>query len=315
MSGSAATAMTLLNARLADGGVVVLDGGTGTELEKRGGQMHGEVWCAAATLTHGEVLQGLHEDYIRAGADIITANTFSANLNMLGPAGLGERFADINIGAVALAKAARAALDAQSRVVVAGSISHQNPVSVGTDKRDISKVVTPAQAAESAQQQVEYLVEAGAELLLLEMMSDPNLAVPTVAAACKSGLPVWVGLSAKSNAEEELRAYHRKDLSFAQVAREILTDDVAACGIMHTSVNLIEPALAQLREFWDKPLMAYPDSGFFTMPHWQFVDIIEPAPLTAVAERWVKDFDVQVVGGCCGLGPAHIADISATFKS
>ena len=69
--------------------VVIIDGGTGTELERRGAEMHEKAWCAMATLTAPDVLRDIHADYIRAGARVVTANTFSSNRNMLEPAGYG----------------------------------------------------------------------------------------------------------------------------------------------------------------------------------------------------------------------------------
>ena len=77
-------------------------------------------------------------------------------------------------------------------------------------------------------------------------------------------------------------------------------------GVMHTSLNVTRDALAILRKRWHGPMMAYPDSGFFEMPTWRFVDIITPAALAAEASVWIEQ-GAQVVGGCCGLGVDHIA--------
>src|SRR5450631_107416 len=93
--------------RLAGGEVVLLDGGTGTELEARGIPMDGAVWCGVAVLEHRDVVRMVHEDYIRAGAEIITANTFPSNRLALEPAGLGDRVTEINRRAVETALQAR----------------------------------------------------------------------------------------------------------------------------------------------------------------------------------------------------------------
>ena len=77
------------------GKIIVIDGATGTELERRGAAMHDKAWCAMATLTDPELLRGVHEDYIRAGALVITANTFSTNRSMLKPAGLESHFEEL----------------------------------------------------------------------------------------------------------------------------------------------------------------------------------------------------------------------------
>ena len=76
-------------------------------------------------------------------------------------------------------------------------------------------------------------------------------------------------------------------------------------GVMHTPSDLTGEALKIVRESHGGPLMAYPDSGYFEMPHWQFKDVIAPDDLHGFATGWVSD-GVQVLGGCCGLSPEHI---------
>ncbi len=84
--------MSDLRQRLHGGEVVVLDGAMGTELEKRGVPMDDAAWSAAALVTHTDTVREVHEDYIRAGADIITTNTFATARHVLEPAGMGEQF-------------------------------------------------------------------------------------------------------------------------------------------------------------------------------------------------------------------------------
>jgi S-methylmethionine-dependent homocysteine/selenocysteine methylase len=127
--------MLAVQRELASGAVIVLDGGTGTEIEKRGAAMHDETWCAMATLTHPDILRAVHEDYIHAGARVIATNTFSSNRNMLEPAGLAGQFEAINRCAVELALEARRNAGVPG-IVVAGSMSHQVPVLRNTDQRN-----------------------------------------------------------------------------------------------------------------------------------------------------------------------------------
>src|SRR5215210_8849091 len=111
-----------LERRMGEGEVVVLDGATGTELEKRGVPMDDAAWCAVALVTHPETVREVHEDYIRAGADVIITNTFPTARHVLEPAGMGERFRELNALAVELAKEARENA-ADGAVFIAGSIS------------------------------------------------------------------------------------------------------------------------------------------------------------------------------------------------
>ena len=302
--------MTALEQMLRDGRVILLDGATGTELQHRGAPMHDAVWCAAATLSHGDVLRGIHEDYIRAGAHVITANTFASNRNMLEPAGMGDRVAEINRRAVEIALEARNRAAADHPVAVAGSMSHMVPMVSDSDHRDPDRVPDTDRAADNSRELAGLLAEGGVDLIIMEMMSDPALAVPAVQAAAETGLPVWVGYSGRGTDGGEVAAYARTEMAFTEAVRQILPAGGVVAGIMHSNINVTGPALDILREHWSGPLMAYPDSGYFKMPDWQFADIIPPDEFAAQATAWV-DSGVQIVGGCCGLGLEHIRSLKA----
>src|SRR6187200_2322008 len=69
----------LVEQKLMAGENIILDGGTGTEIQRRGVPMHHQVWCAEANVTHPDVVRAVHCDYLRAGAEVITANTFATS--------------------------------------------------------------------------------------------------------------------------------------------------------------------------------------------------------------------------------------------
>ena len=299
------TAIDSIRGDLAAGKTVLLDGATGTELERRGADMHDAAWCAMATLTAPGILGEVHEDYIRAGARIITTNTFSTNRNMLDPGGLGDRFEEVNRRAVEIALAARDRHQARERVLVAGSMSHQVPTAGDADGRNRRALPRAEVAAERFQEMASLLERCGVDLLLMEMMSDPELANPAIAAARATGLPVWVGFSVRRNDAGDLVSFSRDDLDVAQMLADIDLDGVEVAGIMHSNVSLVEPALKALRRRFSGALMVYPDSGYFVMPHWHFEDIIAADDFARCCQGWI-DQGAQVVGGCCGLGLEHI---------
>jgi len=109
-----------------EGGVVLLDGATGTELERRGAEMDPHSWCGAASKDNASLLSEIHSDYIDAGSRIITANTFASSRLMLEGAGLGDRVDEINTIAVKAALEARDRHPMAPEVVVAGSLSHMS---------------------------------------------------------------------------------------------------------------------------------------------------------------------------------------------
>lgn len=93
--------------RMTGGGVVLIDGATGTELEKRGADMNNEAWCGPATISNRKLLEEVHLDYIRASAEIITTNTYATSRLMLDPAGFGDRIEEIYRSACGAAMHAR----------------------------------------------------------------------------------------------------------------------------------------------------------------------------------------------------------------
>ncbi len=88
----------------------------------------------------------------------------------------------------------------------------------------------------------------------------------------------------------------------------------AMISIMHSSPNDTDEAIDILRRHWSGPIGAYPESGYFKMPEWTFVDIIPPEELVARARSWRRKGAVAF-GGCCGLGPEHIAALNEAFAS
>ncbi len=295
--------------RLDDGGIIVLDGGTGTELERRGIAMDSKAWCGPSTLDNLAVLESVHLDYIAAGADIITANTFASSPLMLDYAGYGDRFEEINRAAVQTADKARRA-SGKSDIVLAGSLSHIIPVISGTDRSDPELCPDQGVIADSLERHAKLLKEEGCDFILLEMMYHPDRMVPAFEAAKSTGLPVWAGFSARRGADGTILSFTREaKIPFVDIVQVLEDYDIDAAGIMHTSSNDLTDALSILKRAYHGPLMAYPDSGYFQMPNWQFEGVIPPDRLRIYAEEWVAA-GAQVVGGCCGLSPEHIGALS-----
>jgi S-methylmethionine-dependent homocysteine/selenocysteine methylase len=83
---------------------------------------------------------------------------------------------------------------------------------------------------------------------------------------------------------------------------------------MHSDVGVTVPALEELKKHWSGPLFAYPHSGEFKMPHWQFDTVMAPEAYAAEANRYI-DMGVRAIGGCCGMGPEHIRALKDTLPS
>lgn len=288
---------------------IILDGGTGTDIQRRGAPMSGETWCAEVNLTHPEIVRAVHEDYIRAGADIITANTFASSALSFNHYGRDDDLLKIDAAAVAIAKAAAAG----KPVAVAGSVSTMRPVAPGSDRTLKDKEWPEAQARDLFRRKVENLKQAGVDLLLMEMMRDADYSVYATEAAIATGLPVWVGISVERNADGKLLGFGREDQMLDDVAKRLAATSPAVMNIMHTSANDTGDALEILRKYWKGPMGVYPECGYFKSPDWQFVDVIAPGDLVAKSHDWQK-LGASIFGGCCGIGPEHIAALSKEFK-
>jgi homocysteine S-methyltransferase len=295
-----------LKARLVAGEVVILDGATGTELQRRGVSMDNAAWCAPATLEHDKLLTEIHADYIAAGAQVITANTFASSRVILARAGFGDRVREINERAVAAALRARETYAAGADVVVAGSLSHMVPILRGARSSDPAEAPSPAEIAEAFHELAGILAGAGCELIILEMMYHPARIRPALEAALATGLPVWFGASARRGRDGRAISFERsEEIPLEDVASMIPRAGIDAAGIMHTNAEITAEALAVVRRHFDGPLMAYPDSGYFEMPDWRFVDVMAPERFETFCRDWIAS-GVKIVGGCCGLTPAHI---------
>lgn len=289
--------------------MVILDGGTGTELERRGVPMDSKAWCGPSSLEHLAVLEAVHQDYIDAGAEIITANTYASSPLMLDPAGYGDRFEEINRGAIRTAHQARRA-SGRDDVAVAGSLSHMIPVIGGGDRSDPALAPSRQEMDDALGRLAALHKEEGCDLILLEMLYHPERMVPVFEAAIATGLPVWAGFSTRRGADGRVLSFFRdNDIAFDELLRVLDGYDIDAAGIMHAPSNVIAESLSILRSAFDGPLMAYPDSGYFKMPNWQFDAVLPPNEFRRFADQWVEA-GTQIVGGCCGLSPEHIAAIA-----
>jgi homocysteine S-methyltransferase len=295
-----------LKQRLASGTVVILDGATGTELQRRGAPMDPAAWCGPATLDHDKVLTEIHADYIKAGAEVITANTYAASRLMLAGAGLGDRTAEITERAVAAARRARDITPGSGHVVVAGSLSHMVPMPRGTAAVDPRKLPSDGEIGDALDELAQNLVASGAELIMLEMMYHPGRVRLALDAALATGLPVWFGLSARRGQDGETLSFLQSEtLPLDHIARMIPRTGIDVAGAMHTGSEVIADALAIVRQHFAGPLMAYPDSGYFEMPDWKFVDVVAPARFEIFCREWIHA-GVQLIGGCCGLTAEHV---------
>ena len=297
--------------KLRNGQTIILDGGTGTDIQRRGVPMSGETWCADANLTHPDTVQAVHEDYIAAGADIIIANTFATSALLFNNLKRDNDLLEIDRVAVNIAKNAVAAK--KKKVAVAGSMSTMRPMVTGSDRNNLGVSWTETEARRLFQRKADNMAKTGADLIMMELLRDCDYALWATEAAMATGLPVWVGVSAERRDDGALVGFGRPEFLFEDVVKTLAATKPAVISVMHTSANDTADAIDVVRRHWDGPLGTYPESGYFKSPDWVFVDVISPEELVQHSRAW-KAKGVALFGGCCGIGPDHIAALYQEFK-
>lgn len=298
------TRLEQLMSRVDTGETVLIDGGTGTECERRGVPVLDGAWSGGGALSHPEIVRAVHQDYIAAGAQVIIANTFSTHKHVLETAGVAEDFVAYNQRGVELAVQARDATG-MDQVVVAAGISNWTFTGPHPEL-DVLRRNTSEQAA--------ALAAGGAELLILEMMVDIDRMRATLDGALTSGLPVWVGFTC---GYQDGRTFSDDGVTRLRDGESLIDAiaaldgyDVGAVMIMHTDVALIDDCLDVALEAWAGAVGVYAHSGQFVDGAWVFDGVISADDYAAHARRWIER-GVPLVGGCCGIGPGHIRALAA----
>ena len=298
--------------KVANGNVIVLDSGISTELERRGAKMRDTQWSGSVSIEAFDLLVDTHKAYIDAGADVITVNSYASSRLVLDNTKNEENFKEIN------RKNIEAALEAREKsgvkdILIAGSISHQASWQRdGTRvKAQIETQIPDCELHDAFNEMIGFHENGGVDFLLLEMMNIPYRMKPLFDCVSLSRLPVWCGFSAKRKTENsEITSWHDENISFEEIVKLSLDYKFDVLGIMHTSVDLISDCIQIIKKHHSGAVMAYPDSGYFKSPNWQFSEVISPSELIEFALPWV-DNGANIIGGCCGLGPEHTKQLAS----
>lgn len=285
----------------------------GRELRSRGVAISNMIWSASALLDAPGEVRRIHSDYIAAGADVITANTYGIIRADLAREGLEDRFAELNLRACDLA---REAVESAGRpVLIAGSL----PPLRGSYRPDL---VGSLEEIEPLYREQAELLAPRVDLLLCETMSTTAEGRAAAWAATQTGKPVWVSWTLHEDRSGRLR-------SGETITQAVATlEDLPVTGLL---VNCCAPesvarALPQLTRYQGKWIGGYANT-FSPVPvdwtlggHKKTDGVIKLRPDLAPDQylhhvsRWLKA-GASVVGGCCGTRPAHIARIRNTLNT
>ena len=286
---------------------VILDGGMGSELIRRGAGDARGLWSARALLEAPESVVGVHRDYMAVGAEIIITNTYSTIPSYLGKIGMAQRWLELTELAGNLARSAVEGAPEEARV--AGSL----PPLSESYRPDM---VPPDAEARALYEQMVEALDPYVDLFICETMSSAREARNAASMArSHSAKPVYVSWTLTEAAGTGLRSGESVAEALDKVA------DLAPDALLFncTSPEAIAGGLAQLADLTDKPLGAYPNR--FNVPDGWTLDGDAQTELRELsveafvnhALQW-RELGASLIGGCCGIGPEHIAAVAARLQ-
>jgi len=285
--------------------VVILDGGLSNALEDRGHDVSGELWTARLLLDAPEEIAAIHREYFRAGAELATTASYQASVEGFRKLGLEESEArDAVRRSVAVAREVRdeLATDGHQRYVAASVGPYGAVLADGSEYRG-RYGLSPQQLRDFHGPRLEVLASASPDLLAIETIPDTDEAEVIVELLDDVGLPAWVSYSVQGL---RTRAGQPLAEAYAVAASSRWT---TAVGVNCCAPADVLPAVRLAVEVTGLPAVAYPNSGEVWDPkarHWVGRRGVDPG----LAPSWVKA-GAAYVGGCCRVGPADIAALSA----
>jgi S-methylmethionine-dependent homocysteine/selenocysteine methylase len=315
---------------LGTGKPVLLDGGTGSELQRRGVNVSRGIgpdgylgsWSSTAMGDAPAIVRQIHEDYFRVGADIVTTNSYNTNRGQLARVGLADKMEEYSRLAVELA------VDARDRIApgafVAAAIAPMTRIprafyNSPPSDFDFAREEPPEHMLREWGDQTAVLAAAGAEVILIETMLSIPQAKAAVRAASQTGLPILVGVNATPEGTMHTGAT-LKELVAALKEEDLMIDGML---LMCMSPASISANLPKLRDAFGGPIGAYANIGYnrsteppeYPSRQWHVFETADTPPerYAEYGHEWLGK-GCQMIGGCCGTTPEHIAALRPIVK-
>lgn len=287
--------------------ILILDGAMGTMLQRKGLQGNSESF----NLTNPETIGEIHNEYIEAGADIITANSFSANSISQSEYNLSEKAGQMAEAAARIAR--KAAGEAPRKVWVAGSVGPTSKsLSLAQNINDpIFRPYSFDGMAEAFEVQIRGLVKGGVDLLLFETCFD---ALNTKAALYALGhipeakdIPIMISASMSDRSGRTLTGQ----------TMEAFYRSVQHCSPLSFGLNCslgaeeMIPLIAEVASFATCAVSCYPNAG---LPNEMGEYDETPSQMAESVRKMALAGSVNIVGGCCGTTPEHIKAVAEAVK-
>ncbi|MGE3181191.1 MAG: homocysteine S-methyltransferase family protein [Phycisphaerae bacterium] len=280
---------------------VVLDGGLGTELERRGIATPAPLWSASAIDAAPATLREIHADFVQAGADVIFANTFRVHAGILDRVNRASDGARLAASAVRIARDAAGAVDRE--ILVAASLGPLADCYCPDETPD------DATLHEAHTRTGRWLAGANPDMVWLETMNTIREARSAAAAVHANDLPLAVSFMLQEDGR--------------LLGGDALRDAIEAVHEYHPvaiGLNCMPPSgisrwLPALSEFvGPTPVAAYAHvDNAVPLPGWHDAEFATPAEYAAFTRTW-RHLGATILGGCCGTTPAHIAAIQEGMR-
>ena len=296
-----------------DDRIVIFDGAMGTSIQSYdlapadfGGEQYQDC-IDYLVITRPDIIREIHESFLRVGAEAVETNTFRGNRLTLAEHGLGERTIEINRAAAQIARAACDQVERETGMprFVAGSLGPSGMLPSGDDP-DLSDIGFD-ELADLFEEQAQGLVEGGADLLLLETSQD----ILEVKAAvhginrCFAASGQRIPLQVQITLDVSGRMLFGTDITGALATLEPLPIDVLGMNCS-TGPEYMRQPIQYLIERSPYPISVLPNAGLPINVDGAAVYPMLPKPFSALVGEFAR-WGVNVVGGCCGTTPAHIA--------
>ncbi len=302
--------------RLRAGEVLLMDGGTGSELQRRGVEVllgsRGDKlgpWSATANLDAADVVQQVHQDYLRVGADVIISNNFRTTRTRLAPVGLGDRWQEYAEAGGRLAVRARNAINPEA--YVAGGMAAPGLGMLNDRPETDVAIMGEQEYRREFAEHSKVLAATGVDVMLPEFVNYIADCVAAVDACAEAGRPVWLGVPMVTTDGHHAKrrddggsgappcgAIPSRRSSSCAAARRASAPPSRACVRPSTGRSAPIPTSATTR--WPRSGVASTSGPTSSRPR-------PPAPsrLAEFAQEWIE-MGAQIVGGCCATGPEHI---------
>ena len=296
-----------------DDHIVIFDGAMGTSIQSYdltpadfGGENYQDC-IDYLVITRPEIVREIHESFLRVGAEAVETNTFRSNRRTLAEHGLGDRTVEINRAAAQIARAACDQIEAETGIArfVAGSMGPSGMLPSGEDP-DLSDI-TFDELADLFGEQAQGLLEGGADLLLLETSQDILEVKAAVYGINRTftELGQRIPLQVQITLDVSGRMLFGTDITGAVATLSALPIDVLGMNCS-TGPEYMRLPIQYLIERSPFPISVLPNAGLPINVDGEAVYPMQPAPFSEMVAEFAR-WGVNVVGGCCGTTPEHIA--------